>query len=97
MQQTNMLAKQWDMLSPGQKEEYLLQIMDDMNLVSKYSNFMWNELPDEVTNNIVANSDLRETKNIKGNISKSSLKSLIKECYKEVLAENEENHRVFPR
>jgi hypothetical protein len=90
MQQTNMLAKQWDKLSPGQKEEYLLQITDDMDLVDKYSNFMWNELPDEVTNNIVANSSLKENQNIKRTMNKESLKALIKECYKEVLAENED-------
>jgi len=79
------LAKKWDMLSPNQKEEYLLQIMDDIDLVEKYSNFMWNELPDAVTNNIVANSNLNENQNIKRTMNKSELKALIKECYQEVL------------
>jgi DNA topoisomerase IA len=84
------LDKRWDMLSPNQKEEYLLQITDHMDLVDKYSNFMWNELPDEVTNNIVANSSLKENQNIKRTMNKSTLKALIKECYNEVLRENEE-------
>jgi hypothetical protein len=51
---------------------------------------MWNELPDEVTNNIVANSSLKENQNIKRTMNKSTLKALIKECYNEVLRENEE-------
>lgn len=82
------LKNKWNALSPEQKENYLLTVIDDADLAAQYAMSDWDRLPDEITNIITSNINLKE--NTKTKMNKESLKSLIRECYKEVLAENED-------
>jgi hypothetical protein len=82
------LKNKWNILSPEQKENYLLTVIDDIDLAAQYAMLDWDRLPDDITNIITSNINLKE--NTKTKMNKESLKSLIRECYKEVLAENED-------
>lgn len=88
MKPYQMIAQKWNTMSPMQREQFLFKITDegDLDNVDYYSTLKWEELPQEVTDSLLGNTDLNENK-----MNKSTLKALIKECYLEVLKEQEEN------
>lgn len=87
------VANIWAEMSEEERQDKILSVMDNVDAAIKFAAYDWNELPDGITNLIDSNAPLNELnkhKKLKNTMNKSLLKSLIKECYKEVLAENEE-------
>ena len=87
------VANIWAEMSEEERQDKILSVMNSVDAAIKFAAYDWNELPDGITNLIDSNSPLNELnkhKKLKNTMNKSLLKSLIKECYKEVLAENEE-------
>jgi len=89
----NTVANIWASMSEEERQDKILSVMDNVDAAIKFAAYDWNELPDGITNLIDSNAPLNELnkyKKLKNTMKQSELKSLIKECYKEVLAENEE-------
>jgi len=89
----NTVANIWASMSEEERQDKILSVMDNVDAAIKFAAYEWNELPDGITNLIDSNAPLNELnkhKKLKRTMNKSTLKSLIRECYREVLAENEE-------
>jgi ribosomal protein S20 len=87
------VANIWASMSEEERQDKILSVMDNVDAAIKFAAYDWNELPDGITNLIDSNAPLNELnkhKKLKRTMNKSTLKSLIKECYKEVLAEEYE-------
>ena len=87
------VANIWASMSEEERQDKILSVMDNVDAAIKFAAYEWNELPDGITNLIDSNAPLNELnkhKKLKRTMNKSTLKSLIRECYREVLAENEE-------
>jgi len=79
-------------MSEEERQDKILSVMDNVDAAIKFAAYEWNELPDGITNLIDSNAPLNELnkhKKLKRTMNKSTLKSLIRECYREVLAEND--------
>jgi ribosomal protein S20 len=81
-------STKWDSMSIEAREEELLKSFKDPDIAKKYAGYSWGELPDNISDMVL--NELNKHKKLKRTMNKSTLKSLIRECYKEVLAENEE-------
>ena len=84
------VANIWAEMSEEERQDKILSVMNNVDAAIKFAAYDWNELPDGITNLIDSNAPLNELnkhKKLKNTMNKSLLKSLIKECYQEVLAE----------